>query len=68
MKVTRVVEKMKPLAHKISDRHGETAYLANTTRLTNAGLMLGQRRRRWTNIKLALVKRVVFSGYAARAG
>ena len=30
------------------------------THLTNAGLMLGQRRRRWTIIEPALVKYVVF--------
>ena len=34
----------------------------STTRLTNDGLMLGQRRRRWPNIKPALVKRVVIAG------
>ena len=35
---------------------------ANTRRLTNAGLMLGQRRRRWTNIKPTLGKRLVLAG------
>ena len=35
---------------------------ANTRRLANADLMLGQRRRRWPNIKPALVKRFVFAG------
>ena len=35
---------------------------ANTTLLTNAGLMLGQRRRRWANINPALVQRLVFTG------
>ena len=37
-------------------RHFIMRYPANTRRWTNAGLMLGQRRRRWTNIKPALVK------------
>ena len=39
---------------------------ANTTRWTNADLMLGQRRRRWTNIKTALVQRLVFAGPTQR--
>ena len=34
---------------------------ANMIRLTNAALMLSQRRRRWSNIEAALVKRVVFA-------
>ena len=34
----------------------------NTRRWTHADLMLGQRRRRWTNIKLALVQRLVCAG------
>ena len=34
----------------------------NTRRLPNAGLMLGQRRRRWANIKAALGERLVFAG------
>ena len=32
-----------------------------TRRWTSAGLMLAQRRRRWTNIKPSLVQRVVFA-------
>ena len=32
-------------------------------RFANAALMLGHRRRRWTSIKAALVKRVVFAGF-----
>ena len=35
---------------------------ANTTPRTNADLMLVQRRRRWTNIKPALIQSVVFAG------
>ena len=35
---------------------------ANTKRCTIAGLMLDQRRRRWPNIKPALVERPVFAG------
>ena len=38
-------------------------YPANPRRWTNADLMLGQLRRRWTNIKSALVQFLVFSGY-----
>ena len=38
------------------------AYSVNTTRLNNAGLMLGRRRRRRANLKPALFKRVVFTG------
>ena len=29
---------------------------------TNAGLILGQRRRRWTSIKATLIRRPVFTG------
>ena len=36
----------------------------NTTRGTNADLMVGQRRRRWLNIKTALAPGVVFDGMA----
>ena len=36
-------------------------YPANTRRLSNVGLMLGQRRRRWPNVKPALDKRFVFA-------
>ena len=39
---------------------------ANTRRSPNAGLMLGQRRRRWANIKLALDKLLAFAGVALR--
>ena len=35
----------------------------NTIHRNNVGLMLGQRRRRWTNIKPILFKCVVFAGY-----
>ena len=34
---------------------------ANTIRSSNAGLMLGQRRRRWPNINPALGERIVFA-------
>ena len=34
---------------------------ASTRRWSNAGLMLGQRRRRWLNIKAPLVQRLVFA-------
>ena len=34
-------------------------------RLTNVVLMLGQRRRRWANIKTTLVRRTVLSGCIA---
>ena len=37
---------------------------ANTIRWINAGLMLAQHRRRWANIKLALIQRIVFVGHA----
>ena len=39
-----------------------TSVSANTTRWSNDVLMLGQRRRRWTNIKTSLLQRVVFAG------
>ena len=35
---------------------------ANTRRSANVGLMLGQRRRRWPNIKPTLAERLVFAG------
>ena len=36
---------------------------------SNAGIMLGQRRRRWADIKPALVQHLVFAGYnIARKG
>ena len=35
---------------------------ANTTHWSNVGLMLGQRRRRWANIKPTLFQSVVFAG------
>ena len=38
---------------------------ANTRRCLNAGLMLGQRRRRWANISLTSSQRVVFAGKTA---
>ena len=37
-------------------------YPANTTKWPNAGLMLAQRHRQWTNISPALGQRLVFSG------
>ena len=37
---------------------------ANKRHRTNAGLMLGQRRRRWPNIKTALVQYLVFAGWS----
>ena len=36
--------------------------LANTRRWVNAGLVLGQRRERWNNIKAVLAQRLVFVG------
>ena len=42
----------------------DTVYPANATPWTNAGLMVVQRRRRWTNIKPALVQGAVLAGYA----
>ena len=38
---------------------------ANTSRSPNVGLMLDQRRRRWTNIKPTLGERLVLAGYRA---
>ena len=35
---------------------------ANTRRWGNVGFMLGQRRRRWANIKPTLAQRLVFAG------
>ena len=40
---------------------------ANTTRLSNAGLMLAERRRRWDNISPVLGQRVVFAGKTNRS-
>ena len=42
------------------------ALLAITGRLTDAVLMLDQRRKRWANIKTALVKRPMFAGLLLR--
>ena len=39
-------------------------YTANTRHSTNAGLMLAQHLRRWTNIKPTLVQRLVLTGYS----
>ena len=39
-----------------------TSIPANTKHSSSAGLMLAQRRRRWANIKLTLVKCHVFAG------
>ena len=41
---------------------------ANTRRLTNAGAMLVQRRRRWTNIAPTLVERLVFADITPAGG
>ena len=38
-----------------------THYAADTSRLANAGLLLGQRRRRWANNKPALAIRLLFA-------
>ena len=40
---------------------------ASTRRWTSVGLMLGQRRRRWPDIKSKFVRRLVFAGKALRA-
>ena len=37
-------------------------YISKHKTLTNAGLLLAQRRRRWANIKPALGQRLVFAG------
>ena len=39
-------------------------YPVNIRRRLNAGLLLGQRRRRWTNSKPTLGRRLMFSGYS----
>ena len=41
-------------------------FSANTRHWTNVGLMLGQRRRRWANIKPTLVQWVVFAGFVGQ--
>ena len=38
--------------------------MTQNRRSPNAGLMMGQRRRRWANINPALGKRLVFAGMA----
>ena len=43
---------------------GRSRYPSNTRRSHSAKLMLGQRRRRWPSISLALGERLVFSGYS----
>ena len=40
----------------------ESIFPANKRRLPSAGLMLGQRRWRWANIKPALGEHIVFAG------
>ena len=40
--------------------------IRSTPANTTAGLMLGQRRRRWPNIKPVLVKRIVSAGISSR--
>ena len=42
--------------------HGISVLPANTSRLSNVGLILGQRRRRWPNINSTLDKRLLFAG------
>ena len=39
-----------------------SGYPANSSHSNNAGLMLGQRRRRWSNIKPALERCIMFHG------
>ena len=43
-------------------------YPANTSRWPNVGLMLGQRRRRWANIKPTLGQHLVFEGLNSNCG
>ena len=45
----------------IHDNQMQHISQANTTRGPNVSLMLGQRRRRWPNIKLPLVQPLVFT-------
>ena len=45
--------------HIIMGSH--TSYPADTRHWAIVGSMLGQRRRRWTNIKQAMVERLVFA-------
>ena len=46
---------------------GNIRYIpGNTRHWTNVGLMLGQRRRRWANIKLTLVQCLALMGYRPR--
>ena len=40
--------------------------ITNTTHWNNVGLMLGQRRRRWTSIKPTLFQFIVFPGMITR--
>ena len=42
-------------------RHHPSELTANTRRWTNVVLMLGQRRRRWPNIKTTLAQGLVFA-------
>ena len=44
--------------------HPPGSHPANTRRWTIVGLMLGQRRRRWPNIKTTLAQRLEFAGTA----
>ena len=46
--------------------HCLTRSPANTRRLTSAGFMLGQRRRRWSRIGPALSQCLVFAGSVGR--
>ena len=43
-----------------------TGYPANTRHWDSVGLLLGQRRRRWTNIKPTLAQCIVLAGYSGR--
>ena len=47
---------------RLASECGLYLYPASTTLWLNAGMMLGQRRRRWANINPALVQSIVFAG------
>ena len=47
--------------HVTNGSWGRGAHTANTRRWSNVILMLGQRRRRWANIKIALYQLLVFA-------
>ena len=51
------------MARPTTQRHTQgNTFPENKKDCTNVGLMLGQRRRRWTNINQALVQCLVFVG------